>query len=262
MSNLTDFIGGSGGGINPSNFTRIDITTSQTWVAPKATNNVFFIIVQGAGGSGAASATSSNSPVLNITSTGGMAGEFIALRKVITAGSSISITVGSGGSSVTTSSSNINGNAGGSTTFGNIVAKGGSGGVGVNGTAPLKLYSLLQKKYINVITEKSYYGGSNFESSRVIDNSVSKYNFYNLIDLSSAGIINYLISESNIALVTAGESSYLSDASTFVYRDVALAGGVGSGGGGAYSNAGNGTSKSCTSGAGGDGAVIIFYEQK
>jgi hypothetical protein len=120
MSNIKDFIGGSGGGFDPRNFTRVDITTSQNWVAPAAKGDKFFVVMQGAGGSGAQIWNGGD------IIFGGGAGQIVTDIISLTTSQSITISIGVGGN---TARVNGKGNAGGNTSIGTLTAKGGAAGL-------------------------------------------------------------------------------------------------------------------------------------
>lgn len=88
-----------------------------------------FVTLQGAGGSGAATdSTSTNAG-------GGASGAAIVERLLsVTPGASMALVLGAGGASVT--AANTVGNAGGNSTFGGLTARGGAGGVWAASTTP------------------------------------------------------------------------------------------------------------------------------
>jgi hypothetical protein len=103
--------------------TVIAYTGNGSWVVPAGVNSVEVLVVAG-GGSGGGSATDGTA------SGGGGAGGLVHVTNfVVTPGQSIPITVGPGGASVST---NVNGNDGGNSTFGSLVATGGGGGAAGN----------------------------------------------------------------------------------------------------------------------------------
>jgi hypothetical protein len=96
-------------------------TSSGTFVVPAGVTQVMAIIAGGGGGGGGAGPTSSGN-----TATGGSGGNGgLTLAWInVTAGASMTVTVGSGGAG----SNSANGSAGGSSSFGGISAPGGGGG--------------------------------------------------------------------------------------------------------------------------------------
>ena len=112
---------------DPMAFIEVEITTSQTWVAPTAKDNLFYVVIQGAGGSGA------NSQYGIMIATGGNGGEIKKSWITLTPAESIVVTIGAGGAGVSNTIGSINGNVGGSTTFGSyLTAQGGDKGYSGN----------------------------------------------------------------------------------------------------------------------------------
>ena len=101
----------------------------------KATNNPSFVIVevQGAGASGGAvHQTTANGSVASGGAAGGYSKKKIAAASLA---ASETVTVGDGGAAVTSSTSGVNGNAGGSSSFGShCSATGGARGTATSGT--------------------------------------------------------------------------------------------------------------------------------
>jgi hypothetical protein len=123
MANLSDFIGGGGGG-----FTSMQVfTTSGTWTKP---DGITKILVRGVGGGGGGGGSRSG---YNEQSGGGAAGGYFEKLIDVTAVSSVSVTIGSGGGSA----ANTAGTAGGDTIFaGYATGFGGAGGkIGYSGTS-------------------------------------------------------------------------------------------------------------------------------
>jgi len=260
MSNLTDFIGGSGGGLDPRKMTKVEITTSQSWVAPKAVDDKFFVVVQGAGGSAGGISLG------NAFSQGGFGGEYKAGILQLSQNSLITVTIGSGGAGV---SGNVSGNAGGDTSFGSyLVARGGSGGAGnITGgyaVVPRKIGTSgciyqLQYNTDDYTPDYSYYG----------DNI--NINLWNLLIVNTkAGIPKSAYGDNKASIGTStsyiylavaapsGGASLFSDGGDGVYNSNSVNAGIGAGSGGLLNDSNNNATR--TSGNGGDGKVIIFYE--
>ena len=103
-------------------------TSSGSFVAP--VTGSYRVKAVGGGGSGAAASGSNNQPAM---ASGGGAGGLAIKVYQLTAGTTYTVTIGAGGTSVTANASTTNGNAGGATTFSGsgittITANGGGGG--------------------------------------------------------------------------------------------------------------------------------------
>lgn len=118
----------------PAGAKSITITTTQTWTKPADMTGIVLVECIGGGGSGAFNFFSSTA--FNLT--GGLPGEIAQLLlKASDIPSSLTATIGAGGSPVTASTANqgIVGLDGGETSFGSLVkAKGGRGGGASTGT--------------------------------------------------------------------------------------------------------------------------------
>jgi len=263
MSNLTDFIG-AGGGLDPRKMTKVEITTSQNWVAPKAKYNKFFVLVQGAGAGGTA-ACNNNSSGNYATAFGGLAGGYKKAIVTLAEGGSVSVSIGAGGigGSLTKVGLAI-GSIGGDTTFGNITAKGGVGTTGYAYGNPIDIaFNSLLFGNVSFIRLLAYDGSSGVQSQQCSLEFKSPIieNFYGLETFISTGLRNiyFSVMQSTTNMdknVTGGENSILGLGG--VYGDAQTGGnGVdGAGGGGAVHNGSN----AITAGNGGDGKVLIFYE--
>ena len=124
MSNLTDFIGGSGGVLFKDTMYEL-IDESVSWLCPDS--GLYEIIVSGGGGSGA---TNEDYDGKNVYILGGASGNLSSDTFKLTGGQSYSVTIGAGGSGVNRVSSATNGNKGGTTSFDSLIsAEGGDGGI-------------------------------------------------------------------------------------------------------------------------------------
>lgn len=264
MSNLTDFVGSSGG-LDPRKLTRVDITTSQTWTAPKAVDNKFFVLVQGAGGSGGAGSNAStvaNSTVGGV-GLGGTAGGYAKDIVTLHAGDSVSVTIGAGGPATSASNSSAQGNAGADSSFGALVAQGGSGGYGSKAGGPFsKVISSPLSGDIRYFYTTEYNGNSIFNTQHCnLFQKVILEPFYGIKSFISHGIRKgYMETHGSSGTRfnnTSGEDSIIAAGG--------LSGALNANGGdGMYGSGGAGAgasgSTTITSGAGGDGIVIIYYE--
>lgn len=115
MSTLTQFIGGR--------LRMQEFTASGTFVVPAGVTSVW-VTMCGGGGSGAVRTNTASA-----AATGGGSGFFVIQRPVsVTSGASITVTIGAGGTAVSTNGA-LNGNAGGDTSFGSLTVSGGQAGL-------------------------------------------------------------------------------------------------------------------------------------
>ena len=235
-------------GFDPRNFTRVDLTTSQTWVAPVA--GKYIIIMQGGGGSG--SGVASNSVIGNGGCGGVIASEVITLTNQ----ENVIVTIGAGGAAVGASV----GNTGGTTTFGSyMTAVGGTGGklASGNGDKTGVQVGIRGGFYSKIITS-----GTNAYNSPLLQEADGIcMNFYNLLHVNTTGgdssTSNASSStSSNVNRAGGGGAGLLSNGGSASTNSSAPAAGTGAGGGGATST----TAATRLGGAGGNGVVIIFYE--
>jgi len=260
MSNLTDFIG-AGGGLDPRKMTKVDITTSQSWTVPKAVDDKFFVIVQGAGGSAGGIVSS------NTFSQGGFGGEYKAGILQLSQNSSITVTIGSGGAGVSGSSQ---GNAGGDTSFGSyLVARGGSGGAGNitsdSAVVPRKIgisggVYPIQRTTTDYSPNYFYYGDNiniNLWNLLIVNTKagVPKTAQSNGIVYTGVSSISYIYMT---VAAPGGGASLFSDGGDGAYDSNSVNAGIGAGSGGLLNDGSNSITR--TSGNGGDGKVVIFYE--
>jgi len=262
MSNLTDFISGSGG-LDPRKMTKVEITTSQDWVAPKAKYNKFFVLVQGAGGGGTAACNGNGN--YYASAIGGLAGGYKVAIMTLTEDSTITATIGAGGAGGSLTGQGVSiGSTGGDTSFGNIVAKGGACTNGYQNGGPLSYTFESPLSGIVRFYSTGYYDSSYYHISQVCSSRSVQENFYGLESFHSNGFrdgifINDISNNDNVEYakqVTGGEDSIIGLGGAYGDAQTGGDGVDGAGGGGAVHN----NDSAINAGSGGDGKVIIYYE--
>jgi len=248
MSNITDFIGEKSfitievkeSSVRMQGSTSITedfpiLTISQNFVVPKT--GKYFVLVSGGGGSGGCAYGYSSA----IHSTGGGSGGVAYGILNLTAAESISVTIGAGGAPAPSSS---DGNDGGQTSFGSYL------------TSPL----LSNKGKVQVDTEtNAEFPSDGYRVADLYSSSTLSYDETVLPDVgitlksvsSPADGVTYI--NSTYSVNTGGGASIITSGGAG--SNNGLAGRNGSGGGGA----GYGSTTSYTSGAGGDGFVLMCY---
>jgi len=258
MSNIKDFIGGSGGGLNPLTIQSQVFTTSGTFTAPKA--GKFIVVASGGGGSGA------SARYYGYTATGGWGGELKSEIVTLANAEVVTVTIGLGGASIVlASNASTIGNDGGTTNFGTYVtALGGSGGINDSYS-----YTGLNIPSGKVGTTFPGFVAGQFNTGLTSSLSITSVksdslvsNLFGLLSVNFPGGINnvyYVYGTSyNGGFGTGGGAGVGGKGGDGALYTAQAGGGYGAGGGGSYTPAYTGTS---TSGAGGDGVVYVFWEK-
>lgn len=248
MSNITDFIGGKKYNLlNKQENALIDgyitlIETSKTFIAPFT--GKYLLILQGGGGSGAVS------PSDGVDISGGASGDVVITYITLTKDESVTVTIGAGGSGVTsgTSGGAINGNSGSPSSFGNYVS---TASVSNGGTTD----------GLNVLEGVvAGYGGA----PTLQGGTQQLYNLSGVMNFFGGGYIGQFKGGNGTTSAGGGGSSILANGGNAAYNSSSNATNVssasaikGAGSGGAFNAR---SSYAASSGNGGDGFAVLFYE--